>query len=290
MRTVGLIVATLALVGGVALWWNGVGPPESRQPVVSGMEAVPETAEPEPAAPTPTVKQSPLAVQQSSESASGPTEAAPAPSIPQAQAVAPKSPGTSTDLARKDPPSGGTSAATKALVAHSESNLAALEVPARAADSTQPPGLGEPVESPTRFRERPSMTAQLTSQSSHDRIHFALDQHRLEPEAIATLDALVTLLDGADEVLKLVVDGHCDDSGSDQYNQTLSEMRAEVVVDFLQQRGVNVRDVLTRGFGERIPVAPGQDEAARAINRRAEIRVDWVRKIPVQEVSMDRRD
>ena len=78
-------------------------------------------------------------------------------------------------------------------------------------------------------------------------------KRQLEPEAVVTLEDLVSDLVNAHQVLRLVVDGHCDDTGTDQYNQALSERRAEEVVGFLRGSGLQVRDVLVRGHGERIP-------------------------------------
>ena len=51
------------------------------------------------------------------------------------------------------------------------------------------------------------------------------------------------------------------------------------------QEGLEVREVLVRGHGERVPVAPGRDEESRARNRRAEIRIDWVRRTPEEEAA-----
>ena len=68
--------------------------------------------------------------------------------------------------------------------------------------------------------------------------------------------------------------GHTDSSGSDAYNQTLSERRAESVASYLASRGVVRARMATRGFGEsQLLVNPETSEADRAANRRVEIKV-----------------
>lgn len=71
--------------------------------------------------------------------------------------------------------------------------------------------------------------------------------------------------------LRLEVEGHTDSVGSDEFNQTLSEKRAEAVRGYLTQQGVQTNNVVARGFGESKPVASNGDAAGRQQNRRVEI-------------------
>ena len=74
-----------------------------------------------------------------------------------------------------------------------------------------------------------------------------------------------------EELYDLVVAGHTDSSGSDDYNQRLSEQRARSVSDYLESREL-LRDRLEPvGFGERQPIAPNDSVESRALNRRVEI-------------------
>jgi outer membrane protein OmpA-like peptidoglycan-associated protein len=67
--------------------------------------------------------------------------------------------------------------------------------------------------------------------------------------------------------------GHTDSTGSDAYNQTLSERRASAVADYLSIRGVQSARLATRGYGESQPKASNLDPAGRSANRRVEIRL-----------------
>jgi outer membrane protein OmpA-like peptidoglycan-associated protein len=67
------------------------------------------------------------------------------------------------------------------------------------------------------------------------------------------------------------VAGHTDSTGSDAYNQALSERRSGSVSRYLQTQGVNPQRLITIGLGESMPVADNGTEAGRQANRRVEI-------------------
>jgi len=71
--------------------------------------------------------------------------------------------------------------------------------------------------------------------------------------------------------LNLRVEGHTDATGSDEYNQQLSERRAASVRDFLAQQGVGMNRMVAVGYGASRPVADNQTREGRAKNRRVEI-------------------
>ncbi|MET0379885.1 MAG: OmpA family protein [Spongiibacteraceae bacterium] len=70
---------------------------------------------------------------------------------------------------------------------------------------------------------------------------------------------------------KVSVEGHTDSTGSDDFNQTLSENRAQSVKATLVGAGVSPDRVLTQGFGETYPVAGNESPSGRQLNRRVEI-------------------
>ncbi len=72
----------------------------------------------------------------------------------------------------------------------------------------------------------------------------------------------------------IVVEGHTDSTGSDAYNQQLSERRAWSVQRLLTERGVNPSRISAVGFGETRPVASNDNPGGRQLNRRVEIRVN----------------
>ncbi|MBV2134636.1 OmpA family protein [Pseudomonas sp. MAP12] len=102
---------------------------------------------------------------------------------------------------------------------------------------------------------------------------FAFDSAKLTPAAMATLDTVVEKLKGSD-VVGIKVNGHTDSTGTDAYNQGLSERRAASVVDYLVSQGVAPDKLTSEGFGESKPVADNASKEGRAENRRVEIMVD----------------
>jgi outer membrane protein OmpA-like peptidoglycan-associated protein len=74
----------------------------------------------------------------------------------------------------------------------------------------------------------------------------------------------------------LTVVGHTDSTGSDQYNQRLSEQRAVSVVQYLESKNVDGMRLATAGKGESQPIASNDTEAGRQANRRVEIYVEPV--------------
>ena len=69
----------------------------------------------------------------------------------------------------------------------------------------------------------------------------------------------------------MVVIGHADDQGSDEYNLQLSINRAKEVADYLIGKGINPSKIVVKGFGNKIPVKTGKDEYSRAVNRRVQV-------------------
>jgi outer membrane protein OmpA-like peptidoglycan-associated protein len=99
---------------------------------------------------------------------------------------------------------------------------------------------------------------------------FAFGKYDLKPaarEALAKLSGIVLGHPG----LKLAIDGYTDSVGSDAFNQTLSEKRAEGVRDYLVQQGLDADSVTAAGFGKANPVASNSTAAGRQQNRRVEI-------------------
>jgi len=71
--------------------------------------------------------------------------------------------------------------------------------------------------------------------------------------------------------LNLLVEGHCDERGTNEYNLALGEKRAKAVVDFLVAYGLDRKRISMISYGEERPFDPGHNEAAWAKNRRAHL-------------------
>lgn len=108
-------------------------------------------------------------------------------------------------------------------------------------------------------------------------ITFALNSADLNAQFYNALDGVSMVLK---EYEKTVVEvaGHTDSSGSDQYNQTLSERRAQSVVSYLSSHGVSGKRLMTVGAGESRPVASNDTEQGRSANRRVELTIVPVTK------------
>jgi len=101
------------------------------------------------------------------------------------------------------------------------------------------------------------------------RIYFEFDQYVLTGDAQDTLYANAQLLKAAPS-LKVMVEGHCDERGSDEYNLALGEKRALATKNYLVSLGVAPEQLSTISYGEEVPLAMGGGEEAWAKNRRAE--------------------
>jgi outer membrane protein OmpA-like peptidoglycan-associated protein len=101
---------------------------------------------------------------------------------------------------------------------------------------------------------------------------FAVGSANIEPNFRATLDKVASTL-GQYEKTYVDVMGHTDSTGSDDFNQSLSERRASSVAGYLGSRGVQSARLATKGYGESQPVASNTTEEGRAANRRVEIRL-----------------
>lgn len=103
-------------------------------------------------------------------------------------------------------------------------------------------------------------------------ITFATDSAAVQPQFQPTLNEVASVLA---EYPKTYLDiyGHTDSTGSEAYNQGLSERRAQSVSAYLAARGVQTARMATKGFGEMQPIATNETEAGRQTNRRVEIKI-----------------
>lgn len=105
-------------------------------------------------------------------------------------------------------------------------------------------------------------------------VNFEFDKASLTPEARSILDDAVDALLNTDEVVEVRVEGHTDSIGSEEYNQKLSQRRAESVVEYLVSKGVNGNNLIPVGMGETSPIANNDTDAGRALNRRVDFIVN----------------
>jgi len=95
----------------------------------------------------------------------------------------------------------------------------------------------------------------------------------LKPESDAAIGQLKQYIDETPRVTKLRIEGHTDNSGTPEGNETLSGQRALAVKKALIAKGVKAERLLAVGFGQNKPVADNTTEEGKAKNRRTEFHV-----------------
>ncbi len=108
-------------------------------------------------------------------------------------------------------------------------------------------------------------------------ITFALNSADLNSQFYSALDGVAMVLKEYDKTV-IEVAGHTDSTGSDDYNMSLSQRRAQSVATYLGSRGVSGQRLLTVGGGEAYPIASNDTEQGRAANRRVELTIVPVSK------------
>ena len=104
------------------------------------------------------------------------------------------------------------------------------------------------------------------------RVHFEFDSHRLTAKGRTILQAIGEYL-LKNENMRVVIEGHCDERGSDTYNLALGEKRALSVREFLVALGVAANRLHTVSFGEEEPLSEENSERGWRQNRRAQFRI-----------------
>lgn len=114
-----------------------------------------------------------------------------------------------------------------------------------------------------------------------DGVTFATGSATINPTFRETL---VTVANSLQQYPDSLIDvyGHTDLTGSDAFNQRLSEQRASAVANYLISRGVSSSRIETQGFGETQPIASNDTDSGRSLNRRVEIKIVPISQEDVQ--------
>ena len=147
----------------------------------------------------------------------------------------------------------------------------ALTTPAAA--SVPPLAEAQPVEETRIVRSNVDMEADA---------FFALDEAEIEPEARQNLQRIADLITRGEIIGRVSVVGHTCDLGPEDYNQQLSNRRAESVKRELVALGIDPEAIVTNGRGEAEPRVPNTSEANRELNRRVDIQ--FIRVVETEEV------
>ena len=98
--------------------------------------------------------------------------------------------------------------------------------------------------------------------------YFGFDQAVIGPDDLASLEMHATVLRNNRD-RSVVIEGHCDERGTREYNLALGERRADAIRSYLTSAGVSPRQIETVSYGEERPEDPGHTEASWSRNRRA---------------------
>lgn len=103
-------------------------------------------------------------------------------------------------------------------------------------------------------------------------VTFATDRAEIRSDFYPVLNSVVRVLEEFSKTL-IEVTGHTDSTGSEAYNQELSERRAQSVGRYLEAQGIAPVRIVTKGLGERFPMADNDTPQGRQLNRRVELRL-----------------
>jgi len=129
-------------------------------------------------------------------------------------------------------------------------------------------GAGAGADSSTMTEEVVPMHDQIAGM---EKIYFDFDQFTLSAEARDTLADNAKYLKMNDGI-QIVIEGHCDERGSDEYNLALGESRAIAAKNYLVSLGISATRLSVISYGEEKPAVMGSNESAWAKNRRAEFK------------------
>ncbi len=140
--------------------------------------------------------------------------------------------------------------------------------------NTLPPGNTMPADTGVGAGGLPTASAESFDNMTEDRaalaaytVHFAYDSAAIKSSEQANLQSVASAL-SSDANAKLLIEGNCDERGTEEYNRSLGERRALAAREALAKLGVDPSRVRTISYGKDKPVDPGHDEAAWKANRR----------------------
>lgn len=103
-------------------------------------------------------------------------------------------------------------------------------------------------------------------------IFFDFNKYELKPESFLELDRLYKFLSDNSDI-SVEISGHTDNIGTDEYNITLSNARANAVKDYLVSKGISSNRIISKGYGKSQPVASNDTDEGRQLNRRVEFKI-----------------
>ncbi len=125
---------------------------------------------------------------------------------------------------------------------------------------------------PSRGASATPLPSEFGANADLKDVHFDFDKYEIRPEDAKVLDADAAWLKSRPDDLVLI-EGHCDERGTNEYNLALGERRAKATMTYLVGQGVQAWRITLISYGKEHPACAGHDEACWATNRRAHLLV-----------------
>jgi peptidoglycan-associated lipoprotein len=113
---------------------------------------------------------------------------------------------------------------------------------------------------------------EINAEKPLETIHFDFDKFFIRDDAKPVLESNATWLKKWSSV-KLLIEGHCDEKGTEEYNLALGEKRAKSTYDYLISLGISADRLKIISYGKSQPIDPGHNEVAWQRNRRAQFTI-----------------
>ncbi len=120
-------------------------------------------------------------------------------------------------------------------------------------------------------------------------VHFKTSKAIIEKKSFKLLDNVARVISAHTEIAKIIVEGHTDDRGNDDSNQTLSQDRANAVVEYLIGKGIDASRLEAKGYGETRPIMSNKTNVGRSKNRRVVFVIPGVGTQDGSDESLDPR-
>ena len=120
--------------------------------------------------------------------------------------------------------------------------------------------------------ERKPVEKASLSESAFKTVYFDFDKSDIRSDQRSNLSSNAQLLSSNSSV-RIRIEGHCDERGTDEYNMALGQRRADAIKQYLIDYGVSSSRITTISYGEERPVSSGHNESSWSQNRRGEFRI-----------------